>query len=134
MKMKLNELMIGDLMIGDWVNCNGANVKIISIGLFAQVGIMDSSNDIYSVFSKDLVPIPLTAEILQKNEFVKSKYGEMILDKEIGTSEIYLVLEPSYDEAYYYWTVNSELIAKIESVHKLQHVLRLCGIDKNIEL
>ena len=56
----------------------------------------------------------------------------MILDEELGTSEIYLVLEPTYDEEYYWWRVNYELITKIKSVHELQHALRLVGIEKEI--
>lgn len=79
-------------------------------------------------------PIPLTPEILEKNGFVKNKYGEMTLelDNALGTTEIVLV--PSYDEVYYWWKVNNELITKIKSIHELQHALRLCGIDKEIEI
>lgn len=77
-------------------------------------------------------PIPLTLEILEKNGFVKSKYGDLTLelDDALGTTEIVLV--PTYDEAYYWWRINNELITKIKSIHELQHVLRLCRIDKVI--
>ena len=77
-------------------------------------------------------PIPLTLEILEKNGFVKSKYGDLTLelDDALGTTEIVLV--PTYDEAYYWWRINNELITKIKNIHELQHVLRLCRIDKVI--
>lgn len=129
--MKANELMIGD-----WVLYN-PNVFIedeyelpkdcypTKIGCGEDIDL--AIEDCYS-------PIPLTPEILEKNGFVENKYGEMILDEELGTSEIYLVLEPTYDEEYYWWKVNNELIAKIKSIHELQHVLRLCNLDKEIEL
>ena len=123
-----------NLMIGDWVLYN-PNVFIedeyespkdcyptkISCGEDIDVAI----EDCYS-------PILLTAEILEKNGFVKNEYGEMILEEELGTSEIYIVLEPTYDEDYYWWGVNYVLITKIKSVHELQHVLRLVGIEKEI--
>ena len=79
-----------------------------------------------------VLPIPLTAEILEKNGFKKDKYGQMILDEELGTSEIYIVLQDG-DECYW-WTVNNELIAKTRYIHELQHIFRLCKIEKTIEL
>ena len=136
--MKANELMIED-----WVLYKGEPYQIRQLGVYGEnrdgedypavcigkpigIGLIIERNKIES--------IPLTPEILEKNGFVKNKYGEMILDEELGTSEIYLVLEPSYDEEYYWWRVNNELITKIKSVHELQHILRLCNIDKEIEL
>lgn len=132
-----------ELMIGDWVLYKGEPYQIRQLGVYGEnrdgedypavcigkpigIGLIIERNEIE--------PIPLTPEILEKNGFVKSKYGEMILDDELGTSEIYIVLEPTYDEEYYWWRVNNELIAKIKSIHGLQHVLRLCNIEKEIEL
>lgn len=77
-------------------------------------------------------PIPLTQEILEKNEFKKDKYDQMVLNEELGASEIHIVLQDGND--CYWWTVNGELVAKIRYVHQLQHALRLCGIKKEIEL
>lgn len=121
--MKPNELMIGD-----WVAnpINEKPMRVMSLTRDIELGL--------SGFYDNVTPIPITAEILERNGFVKNKYGEMILDEELGTSEIYLVLEPTYDEEYYWWRVNNELITKIKSVHELQHILRLCNIDKEIEI
>ena len=125
-----------DLMINDLVNFNGANVKIISIGLFNQVEIMDSNNDVYSVFAKDLVPIPPTAEILEKNGFVKQAYDWWLISENNGRRHIEYrtdyfdgLLLINYTEEPF-----SKLSIKVKYLHELQHALRLCGIDKNIEL
>lgn len=132
-----------DLMIGDWVLHDGEPYKIRQLGIYGTTRDGDDYPAVcvgkpkgvgLIVERNEIKPIPLTPEILEKNGFVKSKYGEMILDDELGPSEIYLVLEPSYDEAYYWWRVNNELIAKIKSIHELQHILRLRNFDKEIEL
>ena len=130
-----------DLMIGDWVLHDGEPYKIRQLGIYGTTRDGDDYPAVcvgkpkgvgLIVERNEIKPIPLTPEILEKNGFVKSKYGEMILDEELGTSEIYLVLEPTYDEEYYWWRVNYELITKIKSVHELQHALRLVGIEKEI--
>lgn len=129
-----------DLMIDDWVKCVDSTH---TISMFAQVDAIEEGHDCILVKRdisnwfldiKYLEPIPLTAEILEKNGFVEGHYGEMVLNEELGTSEIYLVLEESHDGEYYWWKVNNEIIAKIKSVHELQHVLNVCGFEKNIIL
>lgn len=137
--MKANELW----MIDDWVLHKGEPYQIRQLGIYG----VDRDGEDYPavcigkpkgigliVERNEIGPIPLTIEIFKKNGFMKNKYGEMILDDELGASEIYLVLVPSCDEVYYWWRVNNELITKIKSLHELQHIMRLCGIDKEIEL
>lgn len=129
-----------DLMIDDWVKCVDSTH---TISMFAQVDAIEEGHDCILVKRdisnwfldiKYLEPIPLTAEILEKNGFVEGRYGEMVLNEELGTSEIYLILEESHDGEYYWWKVNNEIIAKIKSVHELQHVLNVCRFEKNIIL
>lgn len=125
----------GELMIGDYVIRKNVPKEILIVDTIDSIrGIVYLDLDGLGITEKleNIEPIPLTQKILERNGFVKNKYGEMILDEELGTSEIYLVLEPTWDEEYYWWRVNNELITKIKSVHELQHTLRLCGINKNI--
>lgn len=133
--MKPNELMIGDyimlyedIYIIEEISSKGWAHIIYNDGSKCRVPL--STDYILG----ELIPVPLTAEILEKNGFKENKYGEMILDEELGTSEIYLVLEESHDGEYYWWKASNEIIAKIKSVHELQHVLRLCSINKKIEI
>lgn len=128
---------VNDLMIGDYVIRKNVSKEILIVDTIDSIrDIVYLDLDGLGITEKleNIEPIPLTQKILEKNGFVKSKYGEMVLDEELGTSEIYIVLEPNYDEAYYWWRVNNELITKIKNVHELQHMLRLCRIDKEIEI
>lgn len=132
-----------ELMVGDWVSHEGKPYQIRQLGIYGEnrdgedypavcigkpkgIGLIIERNEIE--------PIPLTNEFLEQNGFVKDKYGEMTLelDDALGTTEIVLV--PSYDEVYYWWKVNNELITKIKSVHELQHTLRLCRFNKEIKI
>lgn len=124
-------------MIGDYVIRKNVPKEILIVDAIDSIrDIVYLDLDGLGITEKleNIAPIPITAEILERNGFVKNKYGDMILDEELGASEIYIVLEPNYDEEYYWWKVNNELIAKILSVNELQHALRLGGIDKEIKL
>jgi hypothetical protein len=78
-----------------------------------------------------LSPITLTAGVLEKNGFRKENYIEVVggldtyyLGEEIGSFRIHRL-----QKGYYQFG-----LAKIKYVHQLQHALRLCGINKEIEL
>ena len=117
--MKANELMIGDIV--EWC------------GEYHTIGSLDQSEDgRWWYYSKehqaectldDAKPIPLTSEILEKNfvnerrngyiSWIKDEYCETCFDIEM--------------------LINSTIIEKqFEYVHKLQHALRICGIEKEI--
>ena len=133
----MNELTAKELMIGDYVIRKNVPKEILTIDAIDSI-----RNTVYLDLDglgitekiENIEPIPLTTEILEKNGFVKSKNGDVILDEKLGTSEIYLVLVPTFYEEYYWWTVNNELTAKIKSIHELQHILKLVGIEKEIKL
>lgn len=130
--MKATELMVGDYVIRK--NVPKEILIVDTIDSIRDIVYLDLDGLGITEKIENIEPIPLTQKILGQNGFKESKYGEMILDEELGTSEIYLVLEPSYDDAYYWWSVNNELIAKIKSVHELQHTLRLCRFNKEIKI
>ena len=109
-----------DLMVGDWVKVRVTN-KCRKIA---------GTNDL--LFHNDYDPIPLTEEILVKNgfDFTKRNYG--VCCKE----DKYLDVELSKDKNGFYWSINTDEyeILRIDYVHTLQHLLWLCGIEKEIEL
>ena len=100
------------LMIGDWVLIGNNHIRVTSL----QEG-------------KDYVevqPIPLTAEILEKNGFSDNyadddlSYAADAVGDIIG---VHILGQGGLmDEMYF------------DYVHQLQHALRLCGIDKEIVL
>lgn len=127
-----------ELMIGDWV---------LVAECVADAHFRHYPDKVESI-SKDLVglasdgletildrinPIPLTEEILVKNGFVctQDKQWPEVLYWELTTDEEYFAIEENRltDHVFYNYAG-----IYIESLHQLQHLLRLCGIEKTIEL
>lgn len=143
-----------ELMIGDYARVNrdgicikkGTIVEIRGIKLakenifFAFCRSLDKDqflDVIYCIVCEYLSPIPLTPEILEKNGFIKRiSYGNYrwYLD---GKNSITLNI---YSERDKIWRImidtnrNENTIVYVTLVHELQHALKLCGIDKEIEL
>ena len=131
--MKANELMIGD-----WVKFPFGNEKIIDLPYIPGKGICASfvaSATLFPVEIEKLQPIPLTPEILEKNGWrwvERHSKWELIVDTvHIGWGfyEGYISASDWADEG------DVEITSlRCEFVHQLQHALRLCGIEKEIEL
>lgn len=131
--MKANELMIGD-----WVEVIQNSEKH-----FAQVQMIDGYGDnatsnecicdaiYYSI--DELNPILLTTEIFEKNGF------EQTNDDHFFDGDEYYAFDDDFDihiddtGNFEIRTVDGQTI-KIKYVHELQHVLRICGMEKQINL
>ena len=141
--MKANELMIGD-----WVShfAEGKNCVVTELrGRKVAVSYTDNNgNTKYSVLLPEMAfePIPLTADILERNGFVKS-YGVSDTppyDKD-EEGNMYYSFKGEHKfwgwwqpDNTYYVPANAMGDIVIKHVHQLQHALRLAGIDKEIEL
>ncbi len=120
-----------DLMIGDWVvGCSGEPFKI---------GIIDPD----FLHWNEIQPIPLTQEILEKNGFkpyipenhLETVYACQDISKAVA-DELY-ALWPYCDGSFYLLLrVDGKDMVRMDVhyVHQLQHALRLCGIEKEIDL
>ena len=121
--MKANELMIGDKVM----------VKVLSQIPDTYVLHTWTAND----YSRDIQvkPIPLTAEILEKDGW------ERDIDKEWEYNNSHIL--PHYCYQWEKRNVKIEMYAGLEgftisliigrrfyAVHELQHALRLCGLDE----
>ena len=132
--MKANELMIGD-----WVYRPACYDQVKEIRNTGVIGI-DGMRGLIT-FS-ELEPIPLTPEILEKNGFRKSVSPPGIHAKcyEIDNKdEKYCLTIANYNKyKRLLLDIDSEdsecFNIKCDYVHQLQHALRLCGIEKTIEL
>jgi hypothetical protein len=131
-----------DLMIGDWVRNefgDAEQVQEIGSGL-----VMLAYNDLYQY--DDIQPILLTGEILEKNEFAYCNsnggyYGYFEESYSNQTMEIVL-----FDVKSEYRNVQIHIckanypnkimlhLMECNYVHQLQHVLKVCGIKKEIVL
>lgn len=117
--MKANELMIGD-----WVRTeHDPTPRQICWIRTGEVGLFWNK----VVTPPYLVPIPLTPEILDKNGFVYNAIP--FVD---GWEQFGLTLYRGSNGYRIDCGINVSLI--IDCVHELQHVLRLCGIEKEIVL
>ena len=121
MSMKIDELMVGD-----WLYITDHPMR------------KEAKQVKPEHFLRSLVvfePIPLTLEILEKNDILYEKQS------------YYYVIEDDKDlECTYYiqqvqgdWTIGVDIgaydcsaFARIKYVHELQHALKLCGIEKEI--
>lgn len=122
-----------DVMITDWLYHNGKPVRIVGIthDQFAQyrlnyaIGGLSISEPI-----DNFEPIPLTIEILEKNGFKQTNPKH----PSFWVIEDFLYWECTNHKLYVKtgsFNVDIELY-KCESVHQLQHALKLCGIEKKI--
>ena len=127
-----------DLMIGDYVMYN-KNIYIIEeISSKGWAHITDPNTKTRVPLTSDYIismlePIPFTAKILEKNGFSPCEMpnGEY---EYISDSNL---IQVARCKSEYCWYVSIEhviLCLKIKYVHELQHALRLCGIEKEIEL
>ena len=138
--MKANELMIGDWVYGLYPNgkryanpfCISAvdtyptnrSPRIVTVGG-------------YGFQSEHLEPIPLTAEILEKNGFEivgREKYflvpgdPSLAIKREpiIGAHGNSFLIGHFFEKKDFRWFI------ELAYIHELQHALRLCGIEKEI--
>jgi hypothetical protein len=131
-----------ELMIGDWVY-NTHNKKAERVVEIREDGVMLDYNDIYPY--DEIEPIPLTAEILEKNGFINEEIRVLttpFLRQRAWCKVQVFEFKPFYrakQEINRYRLMiggkdSSGIDIHINYVHELQHALRLCGIDKKIEL
>jgi hypothetical protein len=83
----------------------------------------NATTEDYNIF-----PIPLTPEILEKNGW-----------EERPTGYVFYTDGKRYENSLWYIFDSNTFVVnttefQIKYVHQLQHALRLCGINKNIEL
>ena len=120
--MKIDEVMMGDIVS---VSGNPIHVTLA----------------VLNHWSDNIEPIPLTPEILEKNGFEKNELIESYnhycgMDNRVSLNDDFYYIN---SRNTWYVHVDSEDYSTIAGceltyVHELQHLLRLCKIDKEIEL
>lgn len=121
-----------DLMIGDWVIIDHPTIgKQAERVIHVEEDCIMTNETFTTLFEVD--PVPLTAEILEKN-FAKRLFFD-------GEFEGYSYVTDGMQidqlaDSVFVWicpgTING--ILSLRYVHELQHALRLCGIEKEIQL
>ena len=138
-------LKISDLSVGDWVrDGHGIIAKVRGIENWSDgyiLNVQTVSGSICTLSGTGALPIPITAEILERNGWsTDGMYAFLRIDE-------HLHLEYYYHEhrlrKYYCGVDEWQNHAKVTditfavhcySVHQLQHALKLAGVDKEINL
>ena len=142
----MNNITERDLMVGDWVQYGeNPTIKTRVLGISSVdngkhwhiIAEPETANSMRIVAMHAVEPIPLTAEILEKNGF---EYKEA--DETCATEAFHLWhLDGSRfmmdDDSWWRSVKDGELHVKfggfpLKYLHELQHALRLAGIDKEI--
>lgn len=130
--MKATEVMLNDLVM-----CNKKVCKVCSIeGVMVLVSFKDGEK---LTIEDNIEPIPLTAEILEKNGFEKQGFDGWLLEFGTYAESGHILWRTDYGEPHLLIESYSSKHGDFRSfgicyVHELQHALKLCGIEKEIIL
>ena len=153
-------MKVEEIQIGDWVqNPLGWRAQVRGIRRIqaitdefewrVKIGLNDDTFTDLSL--GEIEPIPLTPEILENNDFIEdstnglhSTYHLLVpagIEKNIYTVQVTFYKEPicGVSTLFKCWGpysdgVNDIHLCNLHYVHEMQHVFRLFGIEKTIEL
>jgi hypothetical protein len=145
--IKAADLRIGDLVIVN-ENCSleqgtiGKVSEVRSTPLYKEnegsIGLKPISNDRwpYGVLCRNIDPIPLTPEILEKNGWKKRTEGWYFM---MISKYMYLSVEFGYENGIrvFLKRTTDGLYVKLNvanNVHELQHILWALGLDANLKI
>jgi len=120
--MDCKNLMVGDLVYIHEPECKGHRIDAIN-ELDGQVG---ADGEVYD--ECDIYPIPLTDDILVKNGFRKLV---QTVDEDYCVYRLQH-FSLNWCDTDSFWYGEGDITPNY--VHQLQHLLRLCGVEKEIEL
>ena len=128
---------IKELSIGNWVKFPCGIDKIVDLPYVEGKGMCASfaaSATLFPVSVKDLEPIEITPEILEKNGFYED--GN---DVYVDDNSYFIPHSSGFDAGKWETHINptegiGDFDGKLKYVHQLQNALKLCGINKKIEL
>lgn len=137
-------LKISELSVGDWVKASGMAKRVHNIEFqngeyFVHFSDPDTNSEDY-LHAPFIGPIPITTEVLEKNGFVRGQRGNFYHYLRLNKNRTLYIhastngwrAEITYDAAGILHTTH--LMPDMNSVHQLQHAMRLAGVDKEINL
>lgn len=132
------EIRVTDLMVGDFVLHDGKVIRVDAVHK-RKIGYHKTKDKLTWLFSGQFEPIQLTHEILEKNGFEREGVIVSLYEGIDHRVTIHDDKEYMNSNNEWYVHVDSEDFCSIANceltyVHELQHLLRLCKIDKEIKL
>ena len=136
----METLKISDLSVGDWVQDNyGDYIKVAGIwqgcNFNYQVDVLRDGR-IGTIVPCNIHPIPITAEILERNGF-ESTTKPNVFTLTHGKLQLYVSKElDGWHMSFVNFMERLCILQVIRKsyIHELQHALRLAGIEKEINL
>lgn len=122
---KAEKISVSDLSVGDWFQARIVKWDYDDSDITPPMRIAEISSDEvmlqlgsvkHYAFVEDLQPIPITTEVLEKNELHDAEFG--------------LAVKPKSNEL----CASMGISIKIKHIHELQHALRLAKVGKEIVL
>lgn len=115
-----------ELMIGDWVSYEGEYVKIECVTNYPLGIVYSDGREFAHVTVLNVDPILLTEDILLKNDFIWHENIEGWVHRAYPKLEVGVKKKIEKDRIFA-WV--SSCFQRIEYVHELQHLMRLCGLS-----
>ncbi len=133
--MKITEICVGNYVY----NKDNELCKVCVVDLRTNSVIVDNyahdDGTFYEYSIEEVKPVPLTAEILEKNDFRKDLSGSYCNSDDFHDIDI-----KEYSDSIWYvriedteFTMPTEACS-VSYVHQLQNFLRNCGIEKEVKL
>ena len=131
-----------ELMIGDWVIRKGdpdEPMRLYDMDASRGIAYVEMCSGDNTEWLENLEPLLLTQKIIEKNGFKKVNgyvtEEAYILDECIGGEPNIIIRRFDFNESFVLCTPKDQKArVSIAYVHKLQHALKLCGIEKEIIL
>jgi len=132
--MKATELMLEDFVFHKGLVCEVVAIDpmgYIRLRYLKSSKVDEFGNKDYQLFvarPEDVHPIPLSREVLEKIGFVKIGDGYLLTGRPANSISL-----RSLAPVVFVMRISSRHV-QIRSVHNLQHLMRECGIEKEITL
>jgi hypothetical protein len=126
------------LMIGDWVLYKGKPIKIIGTDGSQNIIYYYNEEDYteYPIDASNIEPISLISEILEKNSFLKVEMLEHP-SRRVGISFLYRDTQEGLRIFVQNACVGGPTCTMIKTckyVHEVQHMIKMCDIEKTFVL
>lgn len=132
-----------DLMIGDWILVlqQGGHYKRTKVrGIFDDTIDYLLGEESHTITEGGVEPIPLNAEILEKNGWIMWKKTKLVgvtmftqyFEDSLGIEDSIETRIDCDTNGDFHYMCNGESFCYINYVHQLQHALKLCGIEKEV--
>ena len=139
--LKISDLSVGDWVMVEWPDGERWRGRLTRLSITGEVEVCCANGKQVRCSSDFISPIPITAEILEKNGWsTDGMYATLRIDEHRHLEYYYHEhrLRKWYcgvDEWENHAKVNDITFAvHCYSVHQLQHALRLAGVEKEINL